>query len=291
MYYPHGSKRDYSDFMSVYLDFKSQSGKPRASCSFSLLDYVTGEAAYTLKAQLHTFETNLESNWGYNDFLERKTFEASNCLWQDSLTIICDVTVLKEPVTYSNVPITVPISPSNIHERLGALLSSKKGVDIIFEVAGKSFHAHKTVLAASSPVFEAQLFGQMGEAKKNKIKISDMKAPVFQSMLHFIYNDMLPHDNHADAVMTQHLLVAADRYMLEKLRLTCERKLCESLDMSSVGTTLALAEQHNLTRLKTECLRYLECPEIMRSVIKTDGFEHLLKSCPSVVKDIINKIF
>ncbi|KAF3326870.1 BTB/POZ and MATH domain-containing protein 2-like protein [Carex littledalei] len=85
----------------------------------------------------------------------------------------------------------------------------------------------------------------MNESKKKKFKIIDMEASVFEVVLHFIYNDTLPEiDKDADAVMTQHLLVAADRH--------------------------------------------LASPEALKSAMETDGFEHLLQSCPSVVKDIIS---
>lgn len=242
-YFPHGVLKESSDYMSVYLEFKSQLGEPRINYSFSLLDYASGEAVYMKKSVMQTFNKTSSNSWGFQKFLETKVFEASKCIRQDSLTIICDVTVIKEPVTYDNVPGTVPVPPSNIHEQLGGLLSNKIGVDITIEVGGKSFKAHKCVLAASSPVFKALLFGGMIEVKKKKIKIKDMEAPVFQAMLHFIYNDTLPEiDKHADTVMTQHLLVAADRYLLKRLKLTCEQKLCNNLDTSKVSTTLALAE-------------------------------------------------
>jgi hypothetical protein len=45
--------------------------------------------------------------------------------------------------------------------------------------------------------------------------------------------------------MAQHLLVAADRFELERLRRICERRLCETVDVETVATTLTLAEQNN----------------------------------------------
>ncbi|XP_078150163.1 BTB/POZ and MATH domain-containing protein 2-like [Carex rostrata] len=280
--YPHGDSKEFSDYISVVLELKSRVGKPRIRCSFSLLDYASGEAVYKREYPPHTFKRS--KNWCFPNFLERNIFEASKCLKQDSLTIICNVTVIKEPVTY--IPFTVR-APPNINKRLGGLLLTEKGVDITVEVGGKSFHANKCILAASSSVFEALLFGQMKESKKKRLKITDMEASVFEAVLHFIYNDTLPEiDKDADTVMTQHLLVAADRYLLERLRFTCEQKLCTNLDTSTVGTTLALAEQHKLPHLKAECLRQLASSQFLRSAIETDGFEHLLKSCPNVVKDI-----
>lgn len=82
-------------------------------------------------------------------------------------------------------------------------------------------------------------------------------------MLHFIYRDSLP-DTHeltgssssASTLMAQHLLAAADRYGLDRLRLLCESKLCEDVSTDTVATTLALAEQHHASQLKAVCLKY-----------------------------------
>jgi speckle-type POZ protein len=45
-------------------------------------------------------------------------------------------------------------------------------------------------------------------------------------------------------VMWQHLLVAADRYDIQRLRLMCEEKLCGYIRISTVATILELAELH-----------------------------------------------
>ncbi|XP_025791693.1 PTI1-like tyrosine-protein kinase 1 [Panicum hallii] len=61
-----------------------------------------------------------------------------------------------------------------------------------------------------------------------------MEADVFRALLHFVYTDTL-RDCHSvkqqkEAAMAQHLLVAADRYNLERLKLICEEKLCKHID-------------------------------------------------------------
>ncbi|KAF3340570.1 BTB/POZ and MATH domain-containing protein 5 [Carex littledalei] len=56
----------------------------------------------------------------------------------------------------------------------------------------------------------------------------------------------------------QHLLVAADRYAVETLKVLCQRKLVESISLDTVLSTLELAEIHNCSKLKNECLRFLD---------------------------------
>ena len=51
-----------------------------------------------------------------------------------------------------------------------------------------------------------------------------------------------------DVAMTQHLLVAADRFDLTRLRAMCEAKLCDTVEVETAATTLALAEQNHAPR-------------------------------------------
>ena len=138
-----------------------------------------------------------------------------------------------------------------MHHHLGRFLLAGDGADITFKVDGETFAAHRRVLAARSCVFTAELFGPMREKTTTCVHIKDMEAKVFKAMLHFIYSDSLPHTDDADAIGTaQHLLVAADRYNLERLKPICVQKLCNNMDTSMAATTLALAKQHGCRGLK-----------------------------------------
>ena len=114
---------------------------------------------------------------------------------------------------------------------------------------------------------------------------------MFRAVLHFIYTDSLPVVDKDDTVaMSQHLLVAADRFNLERLKLMCEDKLCKHIDIDTIATTLALAEQHGCRGLKEKCFSFLKSPDIMKTVMATDGFEHLKNSCPSIIEELVAKL-
>lgn len=68
----------------------------------------------------------------------------------------------------------------------------------------------------------------------------------------------------ASTLMSQHLLAAADRYGLDRLRLLCETNLCKDVAINTVATTLALAEQHHCFQLKAVCLEFVAMPENLR---------------------------
>nr|CAD1826008.1 unnamed protein product [Ananas comosus var. bracteatus] len=207
-------------------------------------------------------------------------------LKDDCLTIQCTVSVLKKPrlETPPNArPVSLP--PSDLHRHLRELLESGDETDVTFEVCGETFPAHRLLLAARSPVFRAELFGPMKERSAKRIKIDDMETLAFRALLHFIYSDSLPLEleelaKEPSASMFQHLLAAADRYGLERLRLISEDRLCRNITVSTAATTLVLAEQHHCCRLKEACLEFLASPKSLIDVMKTDGFEHLKISCP-----------
>jgi speckle-type POZ protein len=112
-------------------------------------------------------------------------------------------------------------------------------------------------------------------------------------MLHFIYTDTLADiDKEDDAlVITQHLLVASDRYGIDRLKLICEEKPCDYyINTSTVATTLALAGQHSCKGLKEACFDFLKTPSNLKAAVASEGFDHLVSSCPSVVKELRAKV-
>jgi speckle-type POZ protein len=115
-----------------------------------------------------------------------------------------------------------------------------------------------------------------------------MDAEVFKALLHFVYTGSLPEARKEDEDVTyQHLLVAADRYGMERLKLICVEKLCQYINVGSAAIILALAEQHHCEGLKKACFDFLAAPANLRAVVATDGFQHLSKSCPSLMVEVI----
>jgi hypothetical protein len=55
----------------------------------------------------------------------------------------------------------VVVPPSDMHRHFGDLLSIKEGADVKFRVRRTTFHAHRLVLAARSPVLNKGLLGPM----------------------------------------------------------------------------------------------------------------------------------
>ncbi|KAL3812708.1 hypothetical protein ACJIZ3_013976 [Penstemon smallii] len=215
---------------------------------------------------------------GYDDFYKRTELEASQLIKDDCLTILCSVGVVKTSMD-SPKTFTQQLQLSDLGQSYVHLLESKEGSDVSFKVEGETFYAHKLILSTRSPVFKAQFFGLLKEENSRFIRIEEMHAPVFQALLHFIYCDVIPglDSKCLNTVMTQHLLAAADRYGIGKLISLCEARLCENIAIDTVASSLALAEQHGCTQLKSMCLEFIRLPKNLEGKFDDYFLGHLFE--------------
>ncbi|KAF8722879.1 hypothetical protein HU200_022015 [Digitaria exilis] len=301
-YYPNGQTSNCADFISVFLHLEqsaeSDTRPVKARAKFSLLDRAGKPVpSHSKYADLH------DAGWRIYNFIKRVLLENSGHLKDDCFKIRCDVIIPKILYTKDRAatPSFFDVPASDIFRQLGDLLRSKDGADVMFQVAGKTFWAHRFILGARSPVFKDELLGAMAELlggmKESRaiigdhIQIDDILPQVFETLLHFVYNDSLPEmEGQEEAMMAQHLLEAADRYDMQRLKLICEDKLCRHLDVSTVATTLVLAEQHNCQGLKEACIEFLKSSDALEAVMETDGFDHMAKSCPALIKELMLKL-
>jgi speckle-type POZ protein len=274
--------------------YGTSAGQVWASYELNLVDQRTG-----LSLSVHKEAPRKFGHKSHHDFKskasinvkQRSVFESPNYLHNDCLTIECIVTVIHEqrrPETKRFPSIEVP--PSDITEHFGKLLETKEGADATFSVGGVEFTAHKMVLTTRSPVFKAELYGAM-RAGMDPIVIKDIQPDVFGALIHFIYTDSLPPLDDLEAEdyveMVRHLLVAADRYAMERLKLMCQSILCKNLHVQTVATTLALADQHHCGLLKDACIAFITCSDSMDAVAETECYKSLKRTCPSVVIEVL----
>ncbi|KAF6982417.1 hypothetical protein CFC21_000808 [Triticum aestivum] len=89
--------------------------------------------------------------------------------------------------------------------------------------------------------------------------------------------------------MAKPLLVGADRYKLERLKLICEEELCRHMGVHSVAAMLALAEQHCCRVLKEACTRFLSEPGNLKAAMATRDFEQLKTGCHPALMELVMK--
>ncbi|CAL5067170.1 unnamed protein product [Urochloa decumbens] len=275
---------------------------------------ITGEVSAAF------FSRQGENAHGFEHFLSRNCncFEKLALVESDRFVIRCHLTIYPAgtrpapSVGIARVPPPVQPEPPaaeprlvrarsspalGLHGDLDRLLETKEGADVEIEVCGKVFGAHKTVLAARSPVFREDFFGPAKEKATEFVRIGDMRSEVFQALLNYMYTDSLPNQlamsnslERKGAVLAEDLLVAADRYGVKGLKSPIEDKLCGHVGVSTVSLMLELAEKHQCCKLKKNCLGFISSGANARAVVAGNDFENLARSCPSVVKDVILEI-
>ncbi|THG04372.1 hypothetical protein TEA_025709 [Camellia sinensis var. sinensis] len=335
-FYPDGKNpEDNSTYVSVFIALASEGTDVRALFELTLLDQ-SGKGKH--KVHSH-FDRSLESGpytlkyrgsmWGYKRFFRRALLETSDYLKDDCLKINCTVGVVVSATDCAGLH-SIQVPDSDIGAHFGTLLENMDGSDVIFNVAGKKFHAHKLVLAARSPVFRSEFFdGSEGDVQE--IVITDMEPTVFKAILHFIYRDALMEDelvasssSSVSETLTTKLLAAADKYDLGRLRRMCESHLCKDISVNSAARTLALADCFHATELKAVCLRFaaenlaewcckanwrifrvswkmfdlskddvdgeMGVSVMERAVMRSDGFEYLKENCPSLQSELLKTV-
>ena len=91
-------------------------------------------------------------------------------------------------------------------------LKSGQHSDVVFDVGGKEFQAHKLILSIHSPVFAAMFaHNDVKEAQEGKVVITDIEPDVFQELLNCIYSEQTVIKDYCVA----ELFVAADKVCLK----------------------------------------------------------------------------
>ncbi|CAM0901439.1 unnamed protein product [Alopecurus aequalis] len=302
LYYPNGADASCADFISFYLspseeNLEEMEEAVEVKFQFSFIDQVEYQKPMHIRA---TKTYNLPGPLrGCYEFMRRDALERSTHLKDDCFTIRCDIMVCKDFSTQD-----ADGTQFEIDDHFDYLLQNKVGADVTFEVSGERFSAHRCVLAVRSKVFMAQLFGPMTEGTTSRvIKIKDMDANAFAAMLRFIYTGSFPkmdkeknmeeeEGQEEDVMWLKHLLVAADRYDLQRLKFLCENQLSENIGMSSLASTLALADQHHCHKLKEACFKFIQVqtPDCLAKAMATDGWKNFFSTHISVMSELIGKL-
>uniref|UniRef100_A0ACD5TEH9 Uncharacterized protein n=1 Tax=Avena sativa TaxID=4498 RepID=A0ACD5TEH9_AVESA len=289
--YPNGSS-GIADFIAASLILAQDVAMPvKAKYVFSFIDQADKQDPSHIRARKESEFSVKYHGKCQTEFIRRSALESSEHLKDDSFTIRCDVLVVEDVDSKGTPSPFVTVPPPDMQRHFTDLLMAKEGTDVTFKVGAETFAAHRCVLAARSRVFKAELFGPMKEGivTAGAIFVEDMDAHVFREMLAFIYSDTEPEMGKEDDedVIWQQLLVAADRYDLQRLKLMCEDNLCRFINVNTTTAILALSESHSCDGLKKACYDFLGTPGNLKAVLATDGFDHLAKSCPFVMKELI----
>ncbi|XP_015927740.1 uncharacterized protein [Parasteatoda tepidariorum] len=145
-------------------------------------------------------------------------------------------------------------SLNELHRSLVLSHKEKLFTDVNFIVGDDIIPAHKSILAARSPVFRTMLEADMREKSENRIVINDIEKPVLEAFLTFIYTGFV---QTSDVSLVSQLYPVADKYDVQNLKDVCQHVLSMNLNETTACEILNLAEVHSDENLTNSALNYL----------------------------------
>jgi len=215
-----------------------------------------------------------------------------DCLVNDTLTVICDITILGTETNTSAVAAADP--PSNYdevksmekmsHDILNAFNNSNNpfnpiqdSSDVTINCDGKEFRCHQFILSSRSPVFEAMLGTKMIEQERGSIEIEDFSKDVVEKMLVYIYGGVVPKID-KDA---KELLNIAEKYQLQQLKISLGEKLVSTLTNDNCIEYLAVGDLLHVNKLKEAALKFLR--QNLSSIMENKNWKEGLTNLPAIL--------
>ncbi|XP_031785759.1 speckle-type POZ protein B [Nasonia vitripennis] len=158
-------------------------------------------------------------------------------------------------------------------------MNDKEYCDMSFLVDGKTFKAHKCILAKESPVFDAMFKIDMKEKLLNEVIIEDIRPDIFEKLLRYMYVGEVE-DIQAIAV---ELLVAADKYAIDELKLKCGQSLIDNLSIDSAVESLVITDRYNMNLFKATVIQFITSHSA--GIVVTPSFK-LLTAIPHVLYEV-----
>ncbi|CAO2173310.1 unnamed protein product [Urochloa humidicola] len=286
--YPRGiSESDNGQYVSVYFELLNRTLTRSVSAIFEAFFIDKGgqpSSTTPKRSDIHVFQMTGGGAWGWSQFISVPDLEANN-VKEGHVWLGCTIMVVSDN--------SIPVPSSDLGDHLGTLLDSADGTDVSFVVGGQTFHAHRCVLAARSPVFRAELLGSISESTMSSITLLDIAPETFKLMLQFMYTDAFPEDgalgDQSGRIKTLVLLfAAADRYALGRLKLLCAKRLWDNMTLNSVAGILAFADKHNCPELKEKCLDFMATSD--NRVFVNEGYIYLGLKHPHLLAELRQKI-
>ena len=141
----------------------------------------------------------------------------------------------------------------HVFDKLRVQREQSRFADLILSVRGREFAAHRCVMAACSPWFDARL--KVHKSTREHMAIDQCKDyEIFYALLTYIYTGNINIDGHNVA----ELLSLSVLFQMNKLKSYCCEYLSRNLHAKTVlHTAVDLAIRHNLIDLIRRCFGYL----------------------------------
>lgn len=151
-------------------------------------------------------------------------------------------------------------SGTTFSEHFRELFLSSAHADVTFLVGEDEviIKAHRAVLSARSAYFKAMFReDNMMIENRNGIIRTPHEPTLFHKLLEFIYTDTIKDLDTCISEEIVELIILANEYVLDDLRIRCERYSPRILTLDNIGKLLLLSNQHNASLLKMECGKFV----------------------------------
>lgn len=185
--------------------------------------------------------------------------------------------VLNDFYEFRFEPLSIP--PSNLTEDLRKLLNNPTYADVVFLVEEQKIYATKAHLSVRSEHFRALFFSGMRESSVEglqPIPLHDISAPVFLTLLEYIYTDKIA--EHITSDLAVPLLIAAEKYLLDRLKALCEDAIRKCISVDNVVQIMLAAKNHRAEGLKEICMDFIVANE-----------EKIKMSSPHLLRELIQE--
>lgn len=223
---------------------------------------------------------------GFVHFVSRSFIMDSknNLLKNNKLTFLCKVMILENAVkSDAEIQIEKNLIRLKQFDKYEELLINKELSDVTVTSEGKNFYLHKNILAIGSDVFKVMFRNDMKEKNESKVTISDIKYDVLQELFQFIYTGKVSNIKE----IAGELLIAAEKYCIEELKVLCEEALCNSLYRKNALEYLNLAIINRAEKLKAYIIQYISFDS--ERYLKSEEFKDLGRQHPEVLIEILSE--
>lgn len=149
---------------------------------------------------------------------------------------------------------------------------------------GQEFKAHRTVLAARSPVFMAMMQHDTKEKATGIVPIEDIDPSVFTEFLNFLYAGELEDLNSDNAL---NLYVAADKYEVEELKIICLKYMLQNITVSNFCDIITVSLQYVERKLTDAATEFFV--ENSLEIVKTRKWQTFLYTNGTVANELFIK--
>jgi speckle-type POZ protein len=279
--YPCGDKDD-KDHVTCYLHYLEEGEQETTVRWKATFKKKTGEELRPALELMFTFGKIKSRGW--RGVIARK----QNFLGADDMLIVdSELEVYTNWVTTDNINSTIIDQDIDLKAELCkdlACLVQNKSLfsDVVFVIEGEHIPAHRSILAARSPVFRSMFTNGMRESTEGTIHIPDIDKQLFQEMLSHIYTCKCDPDLLNER--TVELLAVADKYDLAGLKLLCEQVMLKRITKGNASAILATADMYHAPVLKKHVLSLMT--QYFFEIIATDGFKELCSKSPHLVTEL-----